>query len=74
MAVPVVYEEEDGEPIPLEIEPVLKKYGDVMPDQLSKTLPLRREIDHQTELVPGAKLPARVPYRITPPKLVEVRK
>lgn len=45
-----------------------------MPEALPKQLPPRREIDHQIELEPGAKLPAMGPYRITPPKLAELRK
>ena len=45
-----------------------------MPDQLPKTLPPRREIDHQIELVSGSKPYARVPYRMAPPELAELRK
>ena len=74
IAVPAVYEEEGGEPIPLETEAVLKRYGDVIPYQLPKALPPRREIDHQIELVLGAKSPARAPYRMAPPELVELKK
>ena len=62
VAVLGVYEQEGGEPIPPKIEGVLKKFGDVMPDQLPKILPSRREIDHQIELVSGSKSPARAPY------------
>ena len=72
--VPTVYEGEGGEPNPSQIEVVLKRYGDVMPDQLSKALPPRRKIDHQIELVSRAKLPARAPYRMAPPELAELRK
>ena len=53
---------------------VLKRYGVVMPYQLSKALPPRREIDHQIELVLGAKSPSRVPYRMAPLELAELRK
>ena len=34
VVVPTVYEQEGGEPILPEIEGVLKKFGDVMPDQI----------------------------------------
>ena len=74
VAVPAVYEQEGGEPIPLEVEGVLKKFGDVMPDQLPKTLPPRRELDHQIELVSGSKPHARVLYRMAPLELAELRK
>ena len=39
VAIPMVYKEEGGELIPPEIEVVLKRYKDVMPDQLLKALP-----------------------------------
>ena len=74
VAVSDLYEQEGGESITPEIKGVLKKFGDVMPDQLPKTLPPRRKIDHQIELVPGSKSSAKAPYRITPPELAELRK
>ena len=74
VAIPAVYKEEGGEPILYVIEIILKKYVDVMPDQLLKTLSPRREIDHQIELVLGSKPPARVPYRMAPPELAKLRK
>ena len=74
VTVPAIYEEEGGEPIPLEIKGVLKKFGNVMLDQLPKTLPPRREIDHQIELVSGSKPPAKASYRMAPPELAELRK
>ena len=46
----------------------------IIPYQLPKALPPRREIDHQIELVLGAKSPARAPYRMAPPELVELKK
>ena len=74
IVVPAMYEEGSGEPIPPKIEGVLKTFGDVMPDQLHKTLPPRREIDHQIELVSGSKPFAKAPYRTAPPELAELRK
>ncbi|RVX18884.1 hypothetical protein CK203_006867 [Vitis vinifera] len=44
-----------GEPIPKEIEGVLDEFKDVMPPELPKRLPPRREEDHKIELEPGAK-------------------
>ncbi|KAA0044660.1 reverse transcriptase [Cucumis melo var. makuwa] len=57
-----------------EILCVLEKYRDVMPDSLPKSLPPRKMIDHEIELVPRAKLPAKNAYRMAPPKLAELRK
>ncbi|KAL0355494.1 UNVERIFIED_CONTAM: hypothetical protein Sradi_3996300 [Sesamum radiatum] len=45
-----------------------------MPHELPRKLPPKRAVDHEIELVPGTKPPARAPYRITQPELVELRK
>ncbi|CAL9010479.1 unnamed protein product, partial [Prunus brigantina] len=45
-----------------------------MPKELPNTLPPRREVDHAIELEPGAKPPAKAPYRMAPPELEELRK
>ncbi|KAL6319162.1 hypothetical protein AAG906_011248 [Vitis piasezkii] len=45
-----------------------------MPSKLPKKLPPRKPTDHHIKLVSGVKLPAEVPYRMTPLELVELRK
>ncbi|KAL0331210.1 UNVERIFIED_CONTAM: Transposon Tf2-11 polyprotein [Sesamum angustifolium] len=45
-----------------------------MPDELPRKLPPKRAVDHEIELVPGTKPPARAPYRMSQPELVELRK
>ena len=69
-------ERDDGseEPMPKEIEGVLDEFKDVMPPELPKRLPPRREEDHKIELEPGAKPPAMGPYRMAPPELEELRR
>ncbi|KAL4018158.1 hypothetical protein IC575_021748 [Cucumis melo] len=74
MAIPLKSSENSGETVPKEIMRVLEKYHDVMPDSLPKSLPPRRMIDHEIELVPGAKSPAKNAYRMAPPELAELRK
>jgi len=66
--------ENPGETVPKDILCVLEKYSDVMPDSLPKSLPPRRMIDHEIELLPGAKPPAKNAYRMGPPELAELRK
>ncbi|XP_075103854.1 uncharacterized protein LOC142178413 [Nicotiana tabacum] len=56
------------------IEQVLEDNKDVIPQELPKQFPPRREIDHQIELVPGVKPLAMLPYRMAPPELEELRK
>ncbi|KAL2252792.1 UNVERIFIED_CONTAM: hypothetical protein Sindi_0073900 [Sesamum indicum] len=66
--------EETSGPIPGEIKKLLKEFEDIMSDELPRKLPLKRAVDHEIELVPGTKPPARAPYRMSQPELVELRK
>ena len=59
----------EGEEIPAPIEGVLTEFGDVMPPKLPKHLPPNRGIDHQIDLVHGARPLAQAPYRMAPPEL-----
>ena len=60
--------------VPDVVAPILRRFTDVMPPELSKKLPPRRQTDHQIELVPGSRPPAQAPYRMTPPELRELLK
>lgn len=66
--------EEKSGPIPEAIKELLGEFEDVMPDELPKKLPPKRTVDHEIELVPGTKPPARAPYRMSYPELEELRK
>ncbi|KAL0556481.1 hypothetical protein IC582_004995 [Cucumis melo] len=74
MASPLNSSENSGETVPKEIMRVLEKYHDVMLNSLPKSLPPRRMIDHEIELVLGAKPPAKNAYRMAPSELAELRK
>nr|CAN67852.1 hypothetical protein VITISV_020215 [Vitis vinifera] len=63
-----------GEPMPKEIKGVLDEFKDMMPPELPKRLPPRREEDHKIELESGAKPPAMGPYRMAQPELEELRR
>lgn len=52
--------------LPPEIEDVLTEFGNVMPKELPKRLPLRREVDHAIESEPSIKPPTMTPYRMAP--------
>ncbi|GKC60586.1 reverse transcriptase, partial [Tanacetum coccineum] len=60
--------------IPRVVKEVLDEFRDVMPTELPKKLPPRREVDHQIELIPGAKPPTMTPYRMAPPELMELKR
>ena len=46
---------------------MLKRFEDMIPPKLPKKLRLRRQTDHQIELVLGSRPP------VTPPELIELR-
>ncbi|KAL2246590.1 UNVERIFIED_CONTAM: Transposon Tf2-12 polyprotein [Sesamum indicum] len=66
--------EEVSGPIPSGIKKLLMEFEDVMPDELPRKLPPKRAVDHEIELVPSTRPPARAPYRMSQPELVELRK
>ncbi|KAL0546314.1 hypothetical protein IC582_016221 [Cucumis melo] len=74
MAIPLNSLENSRKTVPKEIMRVLEKYHDMMLDSLPKSLPPRRMIDHEIELVPGAKPSAKNAYRMVPLELAELRK
>lgn len=55
------------------VQEVLKEFNGLMPIELPKRLPLRREVGYAIELEPGAKPPTFAPYRIEPPVLKKPR-
>ncbi|KAK8314423.1 hypothetical protein V6Z12_D01G170500 [Gossypium hirsutum] len=57
---------------PKEVGQLLQSFRDVMPAQLPKSLPPKREVDHRIELVSNVVPPARAPYRMSPPELEEL--
>ncbi|CAL2257250.1 unnamed protein product [Prunus armeniaca] len=66
--------EKEVQPVPKAVEAILKEFANVMPNELPKTLPPRREVDHAIELEHGAKPPAKTPYQMAPHELEELRK
>ena len=46
----------------------------MLPPELPKKLPPRRDIDHKIKLLPGIVAPTQAPYRMTPKELAELRK
>ena len=60
--------------IPKEIQEMLSEFSDIVVDDLPNELPPRRFISHQIDFIPGANLPNKVAYRLTPQENEEVRK
>ncbi|XP_022866547.1 uncharacterized protein LOC111386316 [Olea europaea var. sylvestris] len=66
--------EEANGPIPNLVKRLIQEFEDIMSDELLKKLPPRRMIDHEIELIPGVKPPARAPYHMSQPEHEELRK
>ena len=60
--------------LPEEIQDMLGEYRDIVVDELPNELPPRRNISHQIDFIPGASLPNKETYRLTPQENKELRK
>ena len=56
------------------IQKILEEFKDVIIAELPKRLAPRREVNHATELEPGAKPPIFAFYPMAPPKLEGLRR
>jgi hypothetical protein len=52
----------------------LQEYEDVFPKEVPPGLPLKRGIEHEVDLVPGAPLPNRSPYQTNPEEMKEIQR
>jgi hypothetical protein len=52
--------------IPQVLQPILAKFQEIIPSELPAGLPLMHDIQHQIDLTPGASLPNRPHYRMSP--------
>eukprot|EP00253_Pinus_taeda_P022787 PITA_22787 len=64
---------EKSEP-PTEIQELLEEFKDVVVDNLPDKLPPRRSISHHIDFIPGASLPNKGAYRMSPKDNEEIRK
>ena len=60
--------------IPPMVANLLQEYADVFPKDLPPGLPPLRGIEHQIDLIPGAQLPNRAPYRTNPDETKEIQR
>jgi hypothetical protein len=58
---------------PEEIQELLENFVDIVVDELPHSLPLIRGISHHIDLIPGASLPNKEAYRLTPRENEEVK-
>ena len=60
--------------LPLVLSSLLQKFQDVFPDELPPGLPPLRGIEHRIDLIPGAPLPNKAPYRVNPEETKEMQR
>src|ERR1041385_4499041 len=63
----------DNHAISPSVSTVLQDYDDVFPAEVPAGLPPLRGIEHQIDLIPGATLPNRAPYRTNPQETKEIQ-
>ena len=64
---------EKVELVPKCVEDVLKRYQDVMPEDLPNELSPRREVDHKMEVKSGTEPPSKAPYRLSQKEVEELK-
>ena len=73
MGLILLFESNEGTTIPPEIKQLLAEFPDVVPDEIPPGLPPIRDIQHAIDLIPGAVLPNKPAYRMSPQEHTEVQ-
>jgi hypothetical protein len=60
--------------LPGEIQELLEEFADIVVDELPHSLPPIRSVSHHIDLIPGASLPKKSVYRLTPQENEEVKR
>ena len=58
--------------LPPAVTHILQEFADVFPQDVPPGLPPIQGIEHQIDLIPGASLPNRAPYRTNPEETKEI--
>nr|XP_021851813.1 uncharacterized protein LOC110791377 [Spinacia oleracea] len=59
-------ENKEDQGIPVEIKPLLSEFIDIVPAEIPASLPPIRDIQHCIDFVPGAVIPNKDAYRMSP--------
>jgi hypothetical protein len=60
--------------LPEEIQELLEEFADIVVDELPHSLPPIRSVSHHIDLIPGASLPNKAAYRLTPQENEKVKR
>ncbi|GKE25998.1 RNA-directed DNA polymerase [Tanacetum coccineum] len=67
----VVEENEIISEAPLQVQPLLREFADVIPDDIPPGLPTMRDIQHCIDFIPGSAISNRPTYRMNPKDCLE---
>src|ERR1044071_4709968 len=70
----VLLSEESKPTLPPTIQVLLEEFKTLFPDEITHGLPPLRGIEHQIDLIPGATIPNRPAYRMSPQESQEIKK
>ncbi|GJV05059.1 RNA-directed DNA polymerase [Tanacetum coccineum] len=70
----VVEENEIISEAPLQVQPLLREFADVIPDDIPPGLPAMRDIQHCIDFIPGFAIPNRPAYRMNPKEFAELQR
>jgi hypothetical protein len=59
--------------LPEEVQELLDNFANIVVDELPNSLPPIKSINHHIDLIPGASLPNKASYRLTPQENEEVK-
>ncbi|GJS16883.1 RNA-directed DNA polymerase [Tanacetum coccineum] len=57
---------------PLQVQPLLKEFADVIPDDIPPGLPTMRDIQHCIDFIPGSAILNKPAYRMNPKEFAEL--
>ena len=57
-----------------EVQELLEEFANIVVDELPHSLPPMRRVSHHIDLIPGASLPNKAAYRLTPQENEEVKR
>ncbi|XP_071688527.1 uncharacterized protein [Rutidosis leptorrhynchoides] len=65
---------EEGNDIPIAVQPILSDFSGVLPDEFLTGLPLMRDIQHCIDFVPSLSIPNKPTYRLNPNEFEELQR